>query len=259
MGIIERLHDYWAKYGIHTLLGLILVAIIWAGVHIEGPAGPIGYPGPPGPAGVAGPAGPQGIQGLPGERGNQGVQGQEGPQGVPGPEGAQGPPGPEGKQGPPGESITGPGGPEGKRGPPGPITFIQPSPGSLKNPEYSYSILFSPAGVPVPDAALTGSDLPGGVGQRTIRLYDFQAIRGQFAHNLKASQIKVEVDYWAAGNSWVSLIPAWGEEKEPFANQASGWYSIPKFHPTADFWLRVRVFGDGQLDPAFTYLTLDVR
>lgn len=140
------------------------------------------------------------------------------------------------------------------------MTFLQPSPGALQNPEYTYPIIFSPSGVTVADASPEGTDLPGGVGQRLLRLHDFQAIRGQFAHNLKGEGIQVIVDYWRPNPAgWATLIPPWGGPGEPFANQASAWYAIPKFHPTADFWLRIRVIGDGQLDPAVTYITLDAR
>ena len=54
--------------------------------------------------------------------------------------------------------------------------------------------------------------------------------------------------------------PAFGENVPPNENQPSSWYSIPlHFTDLDDVLLRAVVFGDGALDPAITYITLDAR
>ncbi len=255
------------------ILALLLVTIIvgfvsgaWEGPGgPTGPAGPVGEVGPEGPPGVeavvTGPAGPQGATGDKGARGEMGEPGATGPGGAQGPPGAPGPTGgtgPVGEQGIAGE--PGPAGPQGIQGPPGIVGFLNPPPSALEALTIVYPILFAPDGVTVTNPAKTGTEPAKGITRRSLDLSERQAIRLQFAHDLESS-IQVGVEYFDAAHNpqWRPLIPASGTAKAAYANQTSTWYSLPAFHSYANFFVRVKVYGDGELDPRFTYISLDAK
>ncbi len=263
--------DAWATIIVALLVGLLLgyISGVWEGP--EGPAGPVGEVGPEGPPGAAdvvtGPAGPQGATGPVSDKG---ARGEGGPIGAAGPAGAQGPPGQpglagdvgpagvQGEQGVAGE--PGPTGPQGIQGPPGVVGFLNPPPSALEALTLVYPILFAPDGVVVTNPSAEGTEPPRGITRRSLDLTERQAIRVQFAHSL-ANGIHLSVEYFDATHSprWRPLIPATGTAKAPYANQTSSWYSLPAFYDYANYFVRVVVHGDGELDPEFTYISLDAK
>ncbi len=260
--------DAWATIIVALLVGLLLgyISGVWEGP--EGPAGLIGEVGPEGPPGAAdvltGPAGPQGATGPVGDKG---ARGEVGPMGAAGPAGAQGPPGQPGligDIGPAGiQGDLGPVGPQGEsgpQGPPGVVGFLNPPPSALEALTLVYPILFAPDGVVVTNPSADGTEPPKGITRRSLDLTERQAIRVQFAHSLD-NGIQLGVEYYDPDHSprWRLLIPATGTAQAPYANQTSTWYSLPAFYAYADHFIRVIVYGDGELDPEFTYISLDAK
>ena len=255
-----------------AVLLLTIVVGMFTGV-CDGPtgeAGPQGEKGASGPQGSVGDTttarGPQGEPGGVGDKGARGDVGEPGPAGAagePGPAGVdaslQGAPGTQGDPGPqgaPGEA--GPVGPPGSRGEQGTIGYIHPPPMSSRNPRLFYQLLFAPDGVTVVDAARDGIALA--VTRRRLDLRDQQAVRAQYAHDLNGGGIRLGVEFWGGEAGWVPLIPAFGSAVEPFINQTSLWYAVPQYVTgLADVIIRARVYGDGELDPAFIFIALDAR
>ncbi len=258
---------------------LALLFIIAAGMfsgYCQGSDGASGTAGPQGPTGGQGPAGDvTTVRGPQGDPGLAGVPGQPGPRG---PAGEQGPTGPIGKDsevvGPPGEAgsigETGPPGPQGLEGeigaggPPGPkgdLGYLKPAAVTEDAPIVQIQLLFHPTGIVVPDAAVAGSGLPNLVDQRTLSFKGRQAVRAQYGHNLDGSSIRLAVWFWDASiGQWRTLVPAFGSNVVAHQNHTSNWYAVPlSLAELGNVLVRSQVFGNGALDPAITYITLDVR
>ena len=243
-----------------AMLFLLLIAIFTNSCN--GPAGIQGLQGMPG---VVGPAGPPGdttaIGGIAGNPGDVGLTGPVGPQGVQGVQGVAGPAGADtGIIGP-----AGPIGPIGPAGPPGELGFLNPSPSSLLLPNVNQILFFQTAGVVVENPSSTSLptglpiEIPNRMSRRTIDLTDKGAIRLQWAHTIQSAAIKVQLEYQPAGsNIWRVLVPFFGADLTPYANQTSSWYGIAGADKTEVF-VRVMVEGDGVLNPAITYVEVDAR
>jgi len=266
-------------YGYLTAIALFLLLLVF-GMFSGRCTGGQGSPGTPGERGAEGPvgaAGPQGDvttargpQGDKGDPGDKGERGGPGPQGEPGPQGAAGenatgevgPMGPFGPAGPQGEP-----GPQGERGlsgevgAQGPIGYIHPPPEALAKANQQYTLLFHPNGIVVSDVPRDGRSFPNLIDQRRLSLEGKQAIRLQYAHNQAGGEVKMALWFWIPSQGrWGTLIPAFGDNAGPFQNNTSAWHSVPMFvvNP-ADILVRTQIYGDGELDPAFTYITLDAR
>ena len=250
----------------------IIAAGMFAG-YCRGSDGAAGEIGPQGPAGAQGPSGdvttvsgPQGDPGVPGESGPRGPAGEQGPAGpigedseVMGPPGEMGPigvTGPPGPQGEPGEI-----GPVGPHGPQGALGYLKPAAVTEDAPLVQIQLLFHPTGIVVPDAAVDGSNFPNLVDQRTLSFKGRQAVRAQYGHNLDGSSIRLAVWYWDSSiGQWRTLVPAFGSNVAPHQNHVSNWYAVPlALTELGDVLVRSQVFGDGSLDPAITYISLDIR
>ena len=232
-----------------------------------GPQGPTGGQGPPGdittvrgPQGDTGPAGDTGATGPAGEPGPIGPAGKDsevmGPPGELGPIGESGPPGPQGLPGLPGEiGAAGPPGPKGDLG------YLKPAAATEEAPIVQIQLLFHPTGIVVPDADAIGSSIPNFVDQRTLSFKGRQAVRAQYGHNLDGSSIRLAVWFWDASiGQWRTLVPAFGSNVAPHQNHTSNWYAVPLALTTlGNVLVRSQVFGNGVLDPAITYITIDVR
>lgn len=255
---------------------LALLFIIAAGMFSGYCSGPRGSTGPQGQVGPQGPAGDvttvRGPQGDPGPAGATGARGPAGESGPIGPAGkdseVMGPPGEIGEMGPIGE--TGPPGPQGEpgeigpAGPPGPkgdLGYLKPAAATEDAPVVHIQLLFHPAGIVVTDAAVGGSGIPNLVDQRTLSFKGRQAVRAQYGHSLDGSSIRLAVWFWDASlGQWGTLVPAFGSNVAPHQNHTSTWYAVPLSLTTlGNVLVRSQVFGDGVLDPAITYITLDVR
>ena len=229
---------------------------------LPGSEGSTGIPGPQGIQGSEGSQGPQGqpgVQGSGGIRGDSGEIGGKGDRGEKGEKGDKGDPGPIGEPGSKGEKgdkgDTGLQGPRGELGPPG---FIYPSPSSLKSPTYVFPIFTEPDGLKVIDPPPAGEELWQKTSQRRIYLKDRQAVRVQFAHNLETAVIKVGVEFYTDPQGWQELISPYGISVKPYTPQASPFYALTRFM-AEDYWVRVVVYGDSALDPAFTFMSIDSR
>jgi len=268
-----------------ALIILLLVLIMgMAGGYCRGKAGDVGPVGPQGEAGPQGPVGdvttargPQGDPGSPGdkgERGGVGETGLEGPVGSAGSQGepgvAEGPPGPQGDPGPQGpagvngvdgtDGALGAKGETGPRGLPGDIGYVNPPPTALDKPNHPTTLLFVPSGVAVTDASEFGTEVPQLVTRRRVLLQERQAVRVQWAHSLDHANIKLGVEYFGPGGSWLRLIVPVGGDVPAYANQVGEWYAVPLYGVNqADMMLRAVVYGNGELDPLITYITLDAR
>jgi hypothetical protein len=210
--------------------------------------------------GVVGPAGPAGATtGVPGIAGNPGNVGPAGP---------GGPAGPAGPQGPAGETTGVPGptgltGPIGPAGPPGDMGFLNAAQKSLLKPNVNQILFFQTAGVVVENPGLASGglakEIPNRMSRRTIDLTGKGAIRLQWAHTLQSAAIKVRLDYQTTGSTaWYVLIPFFGADTTPYANQTSPWYGLA-FEDQKEILVRVMVEGDGVLDPGITYVEVDAR
>jgi hypothetical protein len=239
----------------------------------EGPAGSVGQPGRAGARGDLGDVttvrGPQGDPGASGQAGPRGPMGEQGPTGTTGQDsevvGPPGETGPIGEAGPPGpQGLEGLAGEIGAAGPPGPkgdLGYLKPNPATEDAPVVQIQLLFHPTGIVVPDAAVAGSNMPNLVDQRTLSFKGRQAVRAQYGHNLDGSSIRLAVWFWDASiGQWRTLVPAFGSNVAPHQNHTSNWYSVPlALTALGNVLVRSQVFGDGALDPAITYITLDVR
>ena len=263
-----------------AMVVIVLLLIIVAGMFggycqgTPGPAGPQGDPGAAGPPGsVQEVRGPQGDLGPPGEKGARGEQGpsgapgeagagSQGEPGVKGDKGDQGGIGPQGERGLLGEKgDKGDTGDQGEMGPKGEPGFLNPPPTALEALTINHTLLFLPTGVMVENPPAGGMEPERKITQRSLDLRDRQAIRAQFAHDLRSSLVRLSVEYYDPNNNpdWRELIPAFGAEREPYSNQTSQWYALPSFHSFANFFIRAKVYGDGELDPRFTYISLDAK
>tara|TARA_R110002020_G_scaffold232031_1_gene443401 strand:- start:2141 stop:2959 length:819 start_codon:yes stop_codon:yes gene_type:complete len=212
---------------------------------IAGPAGPagettgiLGSPGNPGDVGPVGPTGPQGIQGVPGI---QGIPGET--TGIPGP--------------------VGPTGPAGPPGPPGDIGYLNGSPSSLLKPNINQILFFKTDGVIVENPGLASGglakEIPNRMSRRTIDLTHKGAIRLQWAMNIQSPDIRLRLEYQPAGTAvWRLLVPFFGADIAPYANQTSAWYGLAP-EDTKELFVRVMVEGNGTLDPGITYVEVDAR
>ena len=246
-----------------VIAGLLLLMVVgmFAGM-CSGTVGPQGPAGPAGPAGdvsaVTGPSGPQGPAGPQGLIGPEGPAGPQGVEGIPGT--GLGPEGPAGPAGPPGP--TGVEGPTGPPGPKGDVGVLYAPPSSLPLTNSNHILLFSSGGTLVSYPTSSGTEVPGGITRRAIYVKEKQAVRGQWAHDLKDVLLQLRVDYLRPGSSdtWDPLIPAFGALSETNENQTSDWYAIPQVTGN-DLVVRAVVVGDGStnLQPSLTYIELDVR
>ena len=252
---------------VEGFLGLMLFLLVVA-IFTNSCNGPPGMQGLQGMPGVVGPAGPPGdttaIGGIAGNPGDPGLTGPAGPQGIQGVQGVAGPAGADGLD----TGIVGPAGPIGPIGPAGPageLGFLNPSPSSLLLPNVNQILFFQTAGVVVENPSSTSlptglpKEIPNRMSRRTIDLTDKGAIRLQWAHTIQSAAIKVQLEYQPAGsNIWRVLVPFFGADLTPYANQTSSWYGIAGVNKTEVF-VRVMVEGDGVLDPAITYVEVDAR
>ena len=260
-----------------VLLLLCIVVGMFTGVcrgsaGAPGEAGAQGVPGPQGSPGdiatVRGPQGDPGTTGPAGAKGPAGAGGPSGPPGVAGPAGELGPEGPPGQRGDPGPmgepgapGATGVAGAAGAQGARGDIGYLSPAPTALENPALTYTLLFRPEGLTVPNAAPSGSEFPNLVDRRQVTLRDRQAVRVQYAHSLAGGSVRLAVEFFdTSTGTWRTLIPAYGQDYGPFEPHVSAWHAVP-LHVTqaADVTLRSRIFGDGTLDPALTFISLDAK
>ena len=244
-----------------AMLFLLLIAIFTNSCN-----GPAGMQGLQGIQGVVGPAGPTGdttaVPGIAGNPGDPGLTGPAGPQGVQGIAGPAGPAGADGSD----TGIVGPAGPIGPIGPAGPageLGFLSPSPQSLLLPNVNQILFFQTAGVVVENPGLASGglakEIPNRMSRRTIDLTKKGAIRLQWAHTLQSAAVKVRLEYQPAGRDiWRVLVPFFGADLTPYANQTSGWYGIAS-EDKKELFVRVVVEGDGVLDPAITYVEVDAR
>ena len=247
---------------VEGFLGLMLFLLVVA-VFTNSCNGPPGMQGLQGVVGPAGPAGETGATtGVPGIAGNPGDAGLRGPVGPAGVQGIAGPVGPAGAD----TGIVGPAGPVGPIGPAGPageLGFLNPSPQSLLLPNVNQILFFQTAGVVVENPGLASGglakEIPNRMSRRTIDLTKKGAIRLQWAHTLQSAAIKVRLEYQPAGtNIWRVLVPFFGADLTPYANQTSAWYGIAH-EDKKELFVRVVVEGNGVLDPAITYVEVDAR
>jgi hypothetical protein len=152
----------------------------------------------------------------------------------------------------------------GAAGPPGlkgDLGYLKPNPATEDAPVVHIQLLFHPAGIVVADAAVGGSNIPNLVDQRTLSFKGRQAVRAQYGHDQDGSSIRLAVWFWDASiGQWRTLVPAFGSNVAPHQNHTSNWYSVPlTLTALGNVLVRSQVFGDGALDPAITYITLDVR
>lgn len=243
------------------IIGVGLLFLLAIGMFTGACNGPEGLQGFPGIVGEVGPAGPPGETTV--------TSGPPGATGDSGPSGPAGPAGPAGPQGPIGEVAfaTGPEGPAGPAGPAGPkgeqgaLVQLNAAPSAIRNPNVNHILFFEPEGLVVTDPNPNGTtEMPNRVSHRTIDLFERQAIRAQFAHSLQSESIRIQVQFFRAiSGDWITLVHPFGGDVAPFTNQTSGWFAIPAFEGFTDFLVRVIVYGDGEMDPVFTYVELDVR
>jgi hypothetical protein len=256
---------------IEGFLGLMLFLLV-VGMFTDSCNGPAGLQGIQGVQGVVGPAGPAGdVTAVAGIAGHPGDVGPAGAMGIQGIQGIEGPAGPAGEDGEDGEDtgITGPIGPIGPVGPAGPkgatgeLGFLNPSPSSLLLPNVNQILFFHSSGVLVENPGLASAgaalEIPNRMSRRTIDLTKKGAIRLQWAHTLQSAAIKIRLEYQPAGMTiWRVLVPFFGADLTPYANQTSGWYGIAA-EDTKELFVRVMVEGDGVLDPGITYVEVDAR
>jgi hypothetical protein len=247
---------------VEGFLGAMLFLLVIA-VFTNSCNGPAGMQGLQGIQGVVGPAGPTGdTTAVPGIAGNPGDVGLRGPAGPAGVQGIAGPIGPAGAD----TGIIGPAGPigpVGPAGPPGELGFLNPSPQSLLLPNVNQILFFQTSGVVVENPGLASGglakEIPNRMSRRTIDLTKKGAIRLQWAHTLQSAAVKVRLEYQPAGTTiWRVLVPFFGADLTPYANQTSGWYGIAH-EDKKELFVRVMVEGDGVLDPAITYVEVDAR
>ncbi len=276
--------------GVIALFLLLLFLMVVNG-SCTGPAGPQGVKGDPGDRGPGGEPGPQGVEtvvtGPPGAPGDIGQDGIQGPRGATGAAGVDGLPGDAGEAGgtgpagPSGESVAGePGqdgengsqgatGPVGLMGPPGPMglkgltgdtSFLNAAPASELQPSVPVTLFLVPGGVLVQDAAITGTEIPGGLGRRAFDFSSRQAVRVQWSHDL-AELVLLRVQFWnTRSNTWVKLIPDHGAADQAGANQVTAWWAIPRFiRSPSGVLVRTYVIGNGEWDPRITYIQIDMR
>ncbi len=273
---------------------LAMLVVIFLGQNLRGPEGELGVPGLVGVVGdrgfrgEAGQAGAQGTVGSKGDTGDKGDTGERGDKGdagtpggkgdkgdrgetvgVPGSEGAPGLKGSKGDRGDQGE-IGEPGldgsnggvGPQGNPGQPGKNGepgFIYPVPLALNNPTSNYIIFQSP-GITVIDPPVEGIEILNNSSRRRVDLLNRQAIRVEYSHDLSSAAIKIEVQLFMTNLGWQTLIVKFGEEVTANGKQFSKWYGVPLYATAAtDFLTRVVVYGDGDLDPHFDNIILDIR
>ncbi len=247
------------------LVGVVLLFLLAIGMFSGACNGPEGLQGVPGIPGEGGPAGPPGEATV--TSGPPGANGDTGPVGGSGPAGPAGPAGPIGEVGlaigP--EGPPGPAGPAGPQGPQGDFMQLNAPASTINSPNVNHILFFEPNGLLVTDPGNPSlesgpANLNNRVGYRTLDLFERQAIRAQFAHSLQSAVIKIQIQFFRpSANHWVTLIDPFGTDVAPFNNQTSGWFAIPAFEGFSDFLVRVIVHGDGELDPAITYVELDVR
>ena len=151
-------------------------------------------------------------------------------------------------------------GEQGDKGAPGDIGYINPPPTALDKPNHPTTLLFVPGGIMVTDAGEFGTEIPQLVTRRRVLLEERQAVRVQWAHSLDHVAIKLGIEYFAPTGSWQRLIVPVGASVPAYENQVGEWYAVPLYGVNqADIMLRAVVYGDGELDPAITYITLDAR
>ena len=77
--------------------------------------------------------------------------------------------------------------------------------------------------------------------------------------NIQSPDVKLRLEYQPAGiNVWRVLVPFFGADIAPYANQTSEWYGLAP-EDTKELFVRVIVEGNGSLDPAITYVEVDAR
>lgn len=242
--------------GVGTLfLIMLFIGMIFG--QCNGPQGPQGFTGEIGEQGLTGPVGDTTVtSGPPGPPGDVGPAG---PQGVLGPAGPAGPIGPStGVPGP-----EGPIGPQGIQGQQGDMGFLSASPSSLLKPNVNQILFFHTEGVAVTDPGLASAgealEIPNRMSRRTLDLTKKGAIRLQWAMNLQTPAVRVQLEYQPVNTSiWRVLVPFFGDDIAPYANHTSTWYGLGP-DDAKEVFVRVMVEGDGELDPAITYVEVDAR
>lgn len=132
----------------------------------------------------------------------------------------------------------------------------------MRNPNYSYTLLFATEGLEFTDAPPEGMEFPNGVTRRLVDLSGRQALRVQFAHSLSSADVQLRLEFHHPKTDyWQAMTDAIGDEVAPFTNQASPWYSVPLFtgRDDGEYLVRPRIVGNGELDPKFTYIVIDAR
>tara|TARA_R110000823_G_scaffold308911_3_gene432784 strand:+ start:762 stop:1163 length:402 start_codon:yes stop_codon:yes gene_type:complete len=130
-------------------------------------------------------------------------------------------------------------------------------------PNVNQILFFQTSGVVVENPGLASGglakEIPNRMSRRTIDLTKKGAIRLQWAHTLQSAAVKVRLEYQPAGRDiWRVLVPFFGADLTPYANQTSGWYGIAS-EDKKELFVRIMVEGDGVLDPAITYVEVDAR
>lgn len=248
----------WGLQG-GILLVLLLLALSVAGGACKGPVGLIGPEGPQGNQGEPGATGDKGetatSPGAPGDTGATGPQGEQGEQGVQGIQGEKGDN--NGIEGPQGEI-----GPAGPIGPQGNVGFLNAAPADLLKPNVNQTLFFKIDGVTVTDPGLASAgeavEIPNRLSRRNIDLTGKGAIRMQWAMNISSSSVKVGLEFQTDAGSWISMVPSFGDDSGAYANHTSPWVGIP-VGERDELLVRVMVEGDGELDPALTYVEVDAR
>ncbi len=240
--------------------GVLLLLLIGIGMftgQCRGPQGPLGLTGEMGEDGEAGPVGDTTV--------TSGPPGPPGDVGPAGPTGGAGPVGPEGIQGEttgiPGEE--GPIGQQGIQGPPGEMGFLNASPTALLRPNVNQILFFQTAGVAITDPGLASAgaakEIPNRMSRRTLDLTEKGAIRIQWGMDLQSPAVRLRLEYQPVNTSvWRVLVPFFGADIAPYANHTSAWYGLGS-EDAQDVFVRIMVEGDGELDPAITYVEVDAR
>lgn len=122
-----------------------------------------------------------------------------------------------------------------------------------------WQIIWRPEGFGVGAPTKEGYDLPNQIGRRNLPIGDHQAMQLHFAHSLASEAVSVSLlALDRASGNWYVVIPPTGTDVAPYTPQHSPWVAIPR-SLGFNVDLRFLVYGDGTLQPRFTYLTLEVR
>lgn len=234
------------------LFGMLVVGMFTGACN--GPQGLQGFNGEPGeigPIGVQGPVGETATSpGAPGDIGPTGAVGPAGPAGATGERGAQGE----------NNGIVGPEGPVGPAGPVGPrgvMGFLDPPPSSLLRPAVNHLLFFKSEGVVITDPGLASEGaakvIPNRLSRRNIDFTGKGSVRIQWEMLAPSVDIKLSLEYLTEASTWVTMVPFLGSTEAP-----DNWVGIP-VDDRSELVVRVMVQGNGELDPAITFVEVDAR